>query len=125
MERIKGVGAITVFSILAELPEIGSLGHRQIVALAGLAPFNRDSGALKGTRTIWGGRTSVRRALYMAALAATLYNPLLRQFYQRLCAAGKAKKSALIAVMRKLLIIMNTLVRKKQMWINLEQTVSD
>ncbi len=71
------------------------------VALAGLAPFNRDSGTLKETRTIWGGRASARRALYMAALAATLYNPLLRQFYQRLCAAGKAKKSALIAVMRK------------------------
>jgi transposase len=123
LESIKGVGAITVFSILAELPEIGSLGHKQIVALAGLAPFNRDSGSLKGTRTIWGGRASVRRALYMAALAATIHNPLLRQFYQRLCAAGKAKKSALIAVMRKLLIIMNALVRKKQIWINLEQTV--
>ena len=125
MESIKGVGAITVFSILAELPEIGSLGHKQIVALAGLAPFNRDSGSSKGNRTIWGGRASVRRALYTAVLAATLHNPLLRKFYQRLCAAGKAKKSALIAVMRKLLIIMNALVRKKQLWLNLEQTVSD
>lgn len=85
------------------------------MALAGLAPFNRDSGSLKGTRTIWGGRASVRRALYMAALAATIHNPLLRQFYQRLCVAGKAKKSALVAVMRKLLIIMNALVTKNKL----------
>jgi transposase len=121
LESIKGVGKVTAFSILAELPELGTIGHKQIAALAGLAPFNRDSGSLKGTRAIWGGRASVRRALYMAALAATIHNPLMRQFYQRLCAAGKAKKTALIAVMRKLLITMNALVRKNQYWVE-EQT---
>lgn len=122
LESIKGVGKITAFSILSDLPELGSIGHKQIAALAGLAPFNRDSGSLKGTRTIWGGRASVRRALYMAALAATIHNPLMRQFYQRLCATGKAKKTALIAVMRKLLITMNALIRKNQYWI-FEQAV--
>ncbi len=121
LESIKGVGKVTTFSILSELPELGTIGHKQITALAGLAPFNRDSGSLKGTRAIWGGRASVRRALYMAALAATIHNPMMRQFYQRLCAAGKAKKTALIAVMRKLLITMNALVRKNQFWV-LEQT---
>jgi transposase len=92
LSSIRGVGTITATSILCELPEIGTLGPKQITALAGLAPFNRDSGILKGKRTIWGGRASVRNALYMATLVATKHNPQIRVFYQRLCAAGKAKK---------------------------------
>jgi transposase len=125
LESIKGVGTITAISMLAELPELGAMSSKQIAALVGVAPFNRDSGSLKGVRTIWGGRAPVRRALYMATLVATKHNPIIKQFYQRLLASGKAKKTALVASMRKLLIIMNALLRKKQFWNNLMETVSN
>jgi transposase len=114
---IKGIGNLTAVAMLCELPELGSLSPKQIAALAGLAPFNRDSGTLKGKRTIWGGRASVRSALYMPTLTAIKYNPQIKAFYQRLCLAGKAKMTAVIACMRKLLIILNAMIRKKQCWI--------
>lgn len=116
LTSIKGIGDVTAIAMLCELPELGTLTTKQIAALAGLAPFNRDSGTLKGKRTIWGGRASVRLALYMPTLVAIKHNPQLQAFYQRLCAAGKAKMTALIACMRKLLIIMNAMIRKKQCW---------
>ena len=102
--------------MLAELPELGLLNRKQIAALVGVAPFNRDSGRLRGHRTIWGGRASVRRVLYMAALVATRWNPVIRLFYQRLRAAGKAPKVALVAAMRKLLTILNAMLRDQSMW---------
>lgn len=116
LTSIKGIGEVTATAMLCELPELGTLTSKQVASLAGLAPFNRDSGTLKGKRTIWGGRASVRTALYMPALVAIKYNPQLRTFYQRLCEAGKAKMTALIACMRKLLIIMNAMIKKKQCW---------
>ncbi len=124
LSSIKGVGAITATSIICELPELGSLGAKQIAALAGLAPFNRDSGTLKGKRTIWGGRASVRNALYMATLVAIKHNAQIRLFYQRLCSFGKAKKTAIIACMRKLLIIMNAMIRKNELWVQPEPQLS-
>lgn len=120
LKSIKGIGLVTATAILCELPEIGTLTPKQIAALAGVAPFNRDSGALKGKRTIWGGRAPVRTALYMPILSAVKHNPQIRAFYQRLCLVGKSKMTALIASMRKLLIIMNALIRKKQSW-NIQQ----
>jgi transposase len=116
LSSIKGIGAITATSILSELPELGQLQSKQITALAGLAPFNRDSGTLKGKRTIWGGRASVRKALYMPILVAIKHNLKIKAFYQRLHNAGKAKMTAIIACMRKLLIIMNTMIKKNQFW---------
>ena len=124
LKSIKGVGAITAASVLSELPELGSLEARQIAALAGVAPFNRDSGTLKGKRTVWGGRDSVRNALYMATLVATKHNPKIKLFYLRLCEAGKAKKTAIIACMRKLLIIMNAMIRKNQLWLDVPVQLS-
>lgn len=112
MCTVKGVGKLTAMSLLAAMPEIGTLGRNQSAALAGLAPFNRDSGKMRGKRMIKGGRPLVRKALYMAALVATRYHPDLKESYQRLVARGKAKKVALTAVMRKLLILLNSLVRK-------------
>ncbi|MBA2652913.1 MAG: IS110 family transposase [Tatlockia sp.] len=118
LSSIKGIGAITATSILSVFPELGQLQSKQIAALAGLAPFNRDSGTLKGKRTIWGGRASVRKALYMPVLVAVRHNLTIRAFYQRLCNAGKPKMTAIIACMRKLLIIMNTMIKKNQFWSN-------
>ncbi|QLZ68475.1 hypothetical protein FOLKNPGA_01254 [Legionella sp. PC1000] len=96
---------------------LGTLTPKQIAALAGLAPFNRDSGTLKGKRTIWGGGGSVRTALYMPTLVAIKHTHQIKNFYNRLCLAGNSKMTALIACMRKLLIIMNAMIRKKQCWI--------
>ena len=117
LTSIKGIGLITATAMLCELPELGTLSTKQIASLAGLAPFNRDSGTLKGKRTIWGGRATVRTALYMPTLVAIKYNPQIRNFYQRLCDVGKSKMTAIIACMRKLLTIMNVLIKKKQCWI--------
>jgi transposase len=103
-------------TLLAELPELGTLNRKQIAALVGVAPFNRDSGTLRGRRAIWGGRASVRAALYMAALTAARCNPVVRPFYLRLLTAGKAKKVALTACMRKRLIILNAMVRHHARW---------
>jgi transposase len=111
LRSVPAVGSVTVTTLLAHLPELGTLGRRQIAALVGVAPFNRDSGKMRGTRTIWGGRAQVRAVLYMCTLVATRRNPALRAFYLRLRAAGKKPKIALTACMRKLLIMLNALVR--------------
>jgi transposase len=109
--EVQGVGALTASALLAALPELGTLSKNGVTALAGLAPFNRDSGAFRGTRSIRGGRFDVRRALYMAALSASRCNPILQVVYQRLRTAGKPHKVALTAVMRKLLIHLNSLLK--------------
>jgi transposase len=117
LQSVPGIGPTTARTLLAELPELGQLDRRSIAALVGVAPFNRDSGRWRGHRTIWGGRASVRSTLYMAALVASRHNPPLRAFYQRLRAAGKAPKVALVAVMRKLLTIVNAMMRHQQPWL--------
>jgi transposase len=116
LRSVPGVGRVVSFTLVAELPELGKLNRKQIAALVGVAPLNRDSGTLRGRRTTWGGRAQVRSALYMATLVATRYNPVIAAFYQRLCKAGKRKKVALIACMRKLLIILNTIVKHRTPW---------
>lgn len=116
LTSVPGVGNTTAQAIIAEMPEIGTLDRRQIAALAGVAPFNRDSGTLRGRRMIAGGRSQLRSVLYMAALTASKHNPVIAAFYRRLLAAGKAKKTALIACMRKLLTILNAIVRDRTPW---------
>ena len=111
-----GVGPVLTTTLLADLPELGTLTGKQISALVGGAPLNRDSGTWRGKRTVWGGRAQIRAVLYMAALVATRFNPVIRAFYQRLCAAGKAKKVALTACMRKLLIILNAMLKHRTPW---------
>jgi len=110
------IGPVTSRTLLAELPELGTLDRKQIASLVGLAPFNRDSGTLKGRRSIWGGRASVRCALYMAALVATRCNPVIGGFYKRLKAKGKPFKVALVACMHKLLTILNAMIKHKSRW---------
>jgi transposase len=116
LRSVPGIGPVLTTTLLAMLPELGKLTHRQIAALVGVAPLNRDSGTLRGRRTCWGGRAQVRAVLYMAALTATRFNPVLRTFYRRLCAAGKAKKVALVACMRKLLTIVNAMLKHRTPW---------
>ncbi len=116
LRGVPGVGPAVTFALLADLPELGSLTRKQIAALVGVAPLARDSGKFRGQRTCWGGRASVRAALYMAALVASRYNTVIRTFYQRLCAAGKPKKVALTACMRKLLTILNAIFRHQTPW---------
>ena len=116
LQSVPGVGPIVSATLLAELPELGTLNRREVAALVGVAPLNRDSGTLRGKRTIWGGRAPVRAILYMAALTATRHNPVIRAFYQRLCATGKAKKVALTACMRKLLTILNAMLKHHNAW---------
>lgn len=116
LQSVPGVGKAVSVTLLAELPELGRLNRRQIAALAGVAPFNRDSGTLKGTRHIRGGRKKVRSALYMAALVAMRYNPVISAFYAKLRAAGKKGKVALTACMRKLLVILNTMLKTRTTW---------
>jgi transposase len=111
LAAVRGIGPKTAATLIAELPELGKLSRRQISALVGVAPMNHDSGKLRGRRAIQGGRASVRAALYMAALVASRFNPVIKVFYQRLLAAGKPKKLALVACMRKLLTILNAMVR--------------
>lgn len=111
LQENKGVGRVVSATLLAELPELGQVGRRQISALVGVAPFNRDSGKLRGQRCIWGGRAHVRAVLYMAAIVASRTNPVIAAFYQRLLAGGKKKKVALVACMRKLLVMLNAMVR--------------
>ena len=111
LERVQGIGRVTAFTLLALLPELGAVTDGQAAALAGVAPFNRDSGDYRGQRHIAGGRSAVRRVLYMAALTASHRNPILTAFYQRLRAAGKAAKVALTAVMRKLIVLLNRLLK--------------
>ncbi len=116
LRSVPGIGPAVSRTLLAELPELGQLDRRTIAALVGVAPMNRDSGRFRGKRMLWGGRASVRQALYMAALVASRYNAPLRTFYQRLQAAGKPKKLALVAVMRKLLTILNAMVKHNTEW---------
>lgn len=111
-----GVGPVLTATLVARVPELGKLNRRQVSALVGVAPFNRDSGTLRGKRTVWGGRSSVRAALYMATLVATRFNPVIQAFYQRLLEAGKPKKLALTACMRKLLTILNSMVKHGCPW---------
>lgn len=113
---IPGVGPVAATTMLTGLHELGQCSRQQIAALAGVAPMNRDSGAMRGRRCIRGGRRQVRNALYMAALAASRYNPGLKTFYQRLIAEGKKPKLALTAVMRKLVILANTLIKENRPW---------
>lgn len=114
--NVPSVGCVTAHVLISRLPELGQLNRKQISALAGLAPFNRDSGAQRGQRVIWGGRAEVRRALYMATLSAIRCNPAVRQFYRRLKERGKPSKVALTACMRKLLTILNAVVRDQAHW---------
>jgi len=116
LQSIPGVGKVLSATLLAELPELGKLNRRQIAALVGVAPYNRDSGTMRGKRSIWGGRASVRSALYMATLVSTRFNPVISNFYQRLLEKGKAKKVALVACMRRLLTIMNAILKTQKAW---------
>ena len=116
LDSVKGVGAVTVLTLIAALPELGHLSNAAIVKLIGLAPLANDSGKKKGARRIWGGRGDVRAVLYMAVLAAIRHNPVIREFYKRLRQAGKPAKVALVACMRKLLIILNAMVRDGVAW---------
>lgn len=116
LQSVPGIGPVGTSTLLANLPELGTLTGKQIAALVGVAPLNRDSGTWRGKRTVWGGRAQVRAILYMSALTATHFNPVIRVFYQRLCAAGKAKKVALTACMRKLLIILNAMMKHRTRW---------
>ena len=113
LRSVPGVGPVVSLTLLAELPELGTLNRKQIAALVGVAPLNRDSGTLRGRRTVWGGRARVRAVLYLAALVATRHNPVLRAFYDRLRAAGKPPKVALTACMHKLLLILNALLKHR------------
>ena len=116
LRSVPGVGDQVSITLLADLPELGTLNRKQIAALVGVAPFSRDSGPHRGKRTVWGGRARVRAALYMGALVASRWNPVIRNFYQRLLAAGKPKKVALTACMRKLLTILNVILKNGQSW---------
>jgi len=116
LKSVPGVGPALTVTLLAELPELGQLSRKQIAALVGVAPLSRDSGTRHGRRTCWGGRATVRTALYMPTLVAVRHNPRLRLFYERLLAAGKAKKVALTACMRKLLTILNAMLKYQQPW---------
>ena len=116
LKSVPGVGPVLCRTLLAELPELGSLSPRELSALVGVAPLNRDSGTLRGKRTVWGGRARVREALYMGALIASRFNPAIKEFYERLVEAGKPKKVALVACMRKLLVILNAMVRERTSW---------
>ncbi len=116
LRGVPGVGPALTFSLLADLPELGTLSSKEVAALVGVAPLNRDSGRWRGKRVIWGGRAHVRTALYMPTVVAVRWNPVLREFYQRLVTAGKPKKVALVACMRKLLVILNAMLKHRTPW---------
>lgn len=116
LTSVPGIGTQTARTLLGCLPELGQISRQAVAALVGVAPINRDSGAMRGKRTTWGGRKVVRSALYMAALVASRHNPIIQAHYQKLLAAGKAKKVALVACMRKLLVMLNAILRNKTPW---------
>lgn len=116
LASVPGVGKVTVATLIGLLPELGQVSGKAIASLVGLAPFARDSGLMKGRRTIWGGRRQVREVLYMATLVAVRHNAPLRLLYDRLVAAGKPKKLALTAAMRKLIVILNAMLRNATPW---------
>ena len=124
LEGIPGVGPVLTATLVADLPELGTLNHKQIAALVGIAPLNRDSGRMRGKRAIWGGRSAVRAVLYMATASATRCNPVIRAFYQRLVASGKLRKVALVACMHKLLIILNAMARTNSPWVAAEPQIT-
>ena len=124
LRTVPGVGEQLSLTLLANLPELGTLNRRQIAALVGVAPYNRDSGTLRGKRAVWGGRSRVRAVLYMGALVASRHNPAIRDFCQRLLAAGKPKKVALVAAMRKLLVILNGILKHGSSWCDMTQPVA-
>lgn len=116
LDGIKGVGEVTAINVLVHMPELGSLTSKEVSALAGVAPFNKDSGQSKGKRKTWGGRSQARTALYMAVLAAKKFNPAIKKFYDRLISRGKLKMVAIVACMRKLIIMMNAMIRDQTEW---------
>jgi len=116
LESVPGIGPVVAITLLAALPELGTLDRRKLAALAGVAPMNRDSGAFRGKRKVWGGRARVRKAIYMATLVASRHNPVLKTFYQRLLVVGKTKEVALVACMRKLLTILNAMIKQHRPW---------
>jgi transposase len=116
IDSVPGVGTVTAATLVAELPELGTISGRQASALVGVAPYNKDSGPKRGRRRVSGGRSGIRRTLYMAALSASKCNPVIRPFYQSLLARGKEKKVALVACMRRLIVIINAMVRHGQVW---------
>jgi transposase len=116
LRSVPGVGDVTACTLLADLPELGTLSRQGIAALVGVAPLNKDSGIKRGKRRVFGGRESVRNVLYMAALSATRFNPLIKTFYDRLIKAGKQKKVAIVACMRKLLVLLNSIIRHQRHW---------
>jgi len=120
LDEIQGVGEVTAMNILLYMPELGQLTSKEASALAGVAPYNRDSGQMKGKREIWGGRAPVRSALYMSILTAIKFNPVIKKFYDRLVQKGKLKKVAMVACMRKLIIIMNAMIRDNSTWAGVE-----
>jgi transposase len=122
LKSVPGIGDVTARTLVADLPELGSLSRQAIAALVGVAPMNRDSGQMRGKRMIWGGRAHVRSALYMAAVSAIRANPVCQALYERLVASGKAKKLALVAVMRKLLVTINAMIRNREPWRNPGET---
>ena len=121
LRTVPGVGEQLSLTLLANLPELGALNRREIAALVGVAPYNRDSGTRRGKRAVWGGRSRVRAVLYMGALVASRHNPAIRDFYQRLLASGKPKKLALVACMRKLLVILNSMLKNGSPWCDMTQ----
>ena len=116
LQSMVGVGPTLASTLLSHLPELGKLEHRQIAALVGVAPFNRDSGTMRGRRIIWGGRAEIRRVLYMATVSASASNPLIRKFYQHLIETGKPRKLALVACMRKMSTYLNAMMRDARRW---------
>jgi transposase len=116
LRSVKGIGPVTASTLSADLPELGKLDKKEIAALVGVAPFNNDSGKWRGRRRIKGGRATVRQVLYMAAVAATRFNPVIRSFYQSLLKRGKQKKVAIVACMRKLIVILNAMIRDLKPW---------
>lgn len=116
LTSVPGVGQVTAITLLAELPELGQLSRKQIAKLVGVAPLNQDSGQHRGKRKVWGGRASVRKSLYMAALVGTRFNPVISAFYRKLLSKGKPKKVALVAAVRKLLVILNAMLKSGRAW---------
>ena len=116
LTSVPGVGKVSVWTLLGDLPELGELGKKEISALVGVAPFNKDSGLMKGKRSIRGGRHVVRKVLYMATFTATRFNPIIKAFYERLLAQGKHRKVAMVACMRKLIVILNTMTKNNSVW---------
>lgn len=116
LESVPGVGPILTATLLAGMPELGRIGRKQIAALAGVAPFNRDSGKFSGRKRVWGGRANVRRVLYMGALVGTRFNPIIRAYYLKLTQEGKPVKVAFTACMRKLLVILNAMMQRGEPW---------